>query len=1002
MLTRRFTLRHRAGEHGEAHDPGVGQAGRQDLRSSTTAGPVAAAATPSSRRTSRSLRSACFLAVGLLVSGASAGLAAVPAQAAGGTPGISAPPNVVVGEADGTITLPVTLSAASSSQVTVNYATSNGSASNDTSCGRPTDVYESNSGTLTFNPNVTTQNVTVSLLNCNASLSSGFYTFYLNLSTPSTGATIVRAATQIDVTGDTAASSTPGLFVKNAVVDATVGSIQVPVLLGGPSGAAQGVPVTVNYATANGSAKSGTDYTATSGTLTFPAGETAQNITVPILDPSGSEPTRSFSVTLSSPSNATIATGTGTVTIGASGATAVSNPLISAPANVVVGQADGYIELPVTLNAPSNSTSPVTVNYATSNGSASNDTSCGRSTDAYQLESGTLTFTPGVTTQVVRVPLLNCDASLSSGFYTFYLNLSTPSTGATIVRAATQIDVTGDTAASSTPGLFVKNAVVDATAGSIQVPVLLGGPSGAAQGVPVTVNYATANGSAKSGTDYTATSGTLTFPAGETAQNITVPILDPSGSEPTRSFSVTLSSPSNATIATGTGTVTIGASGATAVSNPLISAPANVVVGQADGYIELPVTLNAPSNSTSPVTVNYATSNGSASNDTSCGRSTDAYQLESGTLTFTPGVTTQVVRVPLLNCDASLSSGFYTFYLNLSTPSTGATIVRAATQIDVTGDTAASSTPGLFVKNAVVDATVGSIQVPVLLGGPSGAAQGVPVTVNYATANGSAKSGTDYTATSGTLTFPAGETAQNITVPILDPSGSEPTRSFSVTLSSPSNATIATGTGTVTIGASGATAVSNPLISAPANVVVGQADGYIELPVTLNAPSNSTSPVTVNYATSNGSASNDTSCGRSTDAYQLESGTLTFTPGVTTQVVRVPLLNCDTTQALTFTLNLSGAVGGTISNATTTITVANFPTITSFSPTSGAPGTKVTIKGTNLGDVVSVSFNGTAATVKKDTASKVKVVVPAGAKTGKITITTIDGSVTSTTKFKVT
>ena len=70
--------------------------------------------------------------------------------------------------------------------------------------------------------------------------------------------------------------------------------------------------------------------------MSFPAGETAQNIAVPIMDHSGA--TRSFSVTLSSPSpNATIAIGTGTVTIGANSGTAVTNPGISAPPDVVVG-----------------------------------------------------------------------------------------------------------------------------------------------------------------------------------------------------------------------------------------------------------------------------------------------------------------------------------------------------------------------------------------------------------------------------------------------------------------------------------------------------------------------------------------------------------------------------------------------------------------------------------------------------------------------------------------
>ena len=114
-----------------------------------------------------------------------------------------------------------------------------------------------------------------------------------------------------------------------------------------------------------------------------------------------------------------------------------------------------------------------------------------------------------MTTEVVRVPLLNCAISAQLGFYTFYLNLSGPS-GATLVDSSTQIDVTGNASATtSTSGLFVKNAVVDASAGTVEVPVLLGGPSGSAQGLPVTVNYTTANGSAKAGTDYQTASGTL-------------------------------------------------------------------------------------------------------------------------------------------------------------------------------------------------------------------------------------------------------------------------------------------------------------------------------------------------------------------------------------------------------------------------------------------------------------------------------------------------------------
>jgi hypothetical protein len=78
------------------------------------------------------------------------------------------------------------------------------------------------------------------------------------------------------------------------------------------------------------------------------------------------------------------------------------------------------------------------------------------------------------------------------------------------------------------------------------------------------------------------------------------------------------------------------------------------------------------------------------------------------------------------------------------------------------------------------------------------------------------------------------------------------------------------------------------------------------------------------------------------------------------------------------------------------------PTITSFSPKSGPVGTVVTIKGTNLSGATKVTFNGKAATITSDTATKIKVKVPSGATTGKIQVTTPGGKVKSTSNFTVT
>src|SRR5258706_12788413 len=69
---------------------------------------------------------------------------------------------------------------------------------------------------------------------------------------------------------------------------------------------------------------------------------------------------------------------------------------------------------------------------------------------------------------------------------------------------------------------------------------------------------------------------------------------------------------------------------------------------------------------------------------------------------------------------------------------------------------------------------------------------------------------------------------------------------------------------------------------------------------------------------------------------------------------------------------------------------ATAPTITSFSPPSGAVGVPVTINGTNFNATPSkdtVKFNGTTATVSSATTTRLVATVPSGATTGTITVT---------------
>jgi len=100
---------------------------------------------------------------------------------------------------------------------------------------------------------------------------------------------------------------------------------------------------------------------------------------------------------------------------------------------------------------------------------------------------------------------------------------------------------------------------------------------------------------------------------------------------------------------------------------------------------------------------------------------------------------------------------------------------------------------------------------------------------------------------------------------------------------------------------------------------------------------------------------------------------------------------------------LTGAV--TVTTGTTTLTsVKTFdvlPTITSVTPEGGPVGTSVTIKGTGLKQARKLTFDGKSAIYTVVSDAEVTADVPTGATTGKITVTTRGGSVTSATSFTV-
>ena len=144
----------------------------------------------------------------------------------------------------------------------------------------------------------------------------------------------------------------------------------------------------------------------------------------------------------------------------------------------------------------------------------------------------------------------------SHGAVTVTLSPSPPcgATGAVCTEDGRTFTTALATLIQGPPGLTVADAEVqEAANATLAFAVTLSrAPSGT-----VTVDYATSDGTAAAGSDYTATSGTLTFAAGETGKTVSVAVLDDAHDEGSETLSLTLSNASGAHIADGSATGTI-------------------------------------------------------------------------------------------------------------------------------------------------------------------------------------------------------------------------------------------------------------------------------------------------------------------------------------------------------------------------------------------------------------------------------------------------------------
>jgi Calx-beta domain len=175
----------------------------------------------------------------------------------------------------------------------------------------------------------------------------------------------------------------------------------------------------------------------------------------------------------------------------------------------------------------------VSVDYGTSDGSASDSSD-------YEATSGTLHWAAGDSGDKTFTVPVSWDGR-AEGSETVNLALTNPGGGSELGANTVATISIGDDGAS---GALVLNSVaysVGEADGLVTVTVTR---SGGSLGGPVAVDYATSDGTATAGSDYTAASGTLEFGPGEDTKTFTVPVTSDAGHEGDETLQVALSNAS--------------------------------------------------------------------------------------------------------------------------------------------------------------------------------------------------------------------------------------------------------------------------------------------------------------------------------------------------------------------------------------------------------------------------------------------------------------------------
>jgi disulfide oxidoreductase YuzD len=544
---------------------------------------------------------------------------------------------------------------------------------------------------------------------------------------------------------------TVALSVDSGTIAENGGAATVTATLSAES--ASDVTVTLGYSgTAVGG---GTDYTASSAAISIPAGSTAGTVTVTAVNDTIDETDESIIVDIASVTNG-VENGTQKVTVTIADDDA--EPAISVNDPSVAEGNSGNTELTFTVILSAASGKSITIDYATANGTATAGSD-------YTAAGGALTFNAGETSKTVNVTVAG--DWVTEPNETVLLNLSNPD-NASIADAQGSGTITNDEADPLITVNDVSVAEGNADTSTLSFTVSLNHSSA----LTVTADYTAADNTATAGTDYAAAGGTLSFAPGETSKTISVTISGDVGYEPNESFYINLSNPTNATISDNQGIGTITNDDA----EPMVTLSVDSGTIAEDGGATATATLSAVSSSEVTVWLAYS---GTATHG-----GTD-YTAASETITIPAGSSAGTVTVTAVN--DTIDETDESIIVDIASVTNGVENGTQKVTVTIADDDAEPAISVNDTSEAEGNTGTSTLTFTVTLS----AVSGKTITVDYATADGTAEIGTDYTQASGTLTFNPGETSKTLSVTVAGDTDQETAETLFLNLTNPVHASLA-------------------------------------------------------------------------------------------------------------------------------------------------------------------------------------------------------------------